>query len=260
MIRIPLSVPAVPEWAKLVALPLIGAFAKHLWDRYRNRLSTLRWTASYQAMAFATEDTGWGKVELLYDGSPAQNLHMAYVQLQNASSRDLSNLRIDLIANENTTVLRSAGALRGGANAFRFSDDYSHIIQLAGEDKLPEQDRGFWLRRSSFAVPVLNRGATADFKLLLARFDYATPSVTLANEHQGVRVLHEPPVEMTLGVRVGQAIVVGIVTGIGTAFLAYYLGMDPRWLIVLAWVLGAIAQHIGATVVRVGRWLMTLAD
>jgi hypothetical protein len=211
-------------------------------------------------MAFATDDTGWGKVELLYDGSPAQNLHMAYVQLQNASSRDLVNLRVDLVADENTIVLRSAGALRGGTNAFQFSDDYSRIIHLAGENKLPEQDRGFWLRRSSFGVPVLNRGATADFKLLLTRFDYATPSISLTNEHQGVRVLHEPPVDVTWGVRVGQAIVVGVVVGIGTAFLAMRLGMDKRWLIVLAWVLGAVAQHIGAAVVRLGRWLMTLAD
>src|SRR5688500_9793677 len=100
MVQISSDFTTIPSWVPFIGLPVAGAVAKHLWDRYRGRLATLRWTVTYQAMAFATEDFGWGKVELLYNGSPAHNLHMAYVQLQNASSRDLANLRVDLNADE----------------------------------------------------------------------------------------------------------------------------------------------------------------
>ena len=106
---------SVPDWiarhAGLIALPVAGAVAQHLWTRYRNRLSRVRWSVQYQPLAFATEDFGWGKVEILYDGNPASNLHIATVQVQNASSKDLSNLRIHVLA-DNATVLRSAAQVR----------------------------------------------------------------------------------------------------------------------------------------------------
>ena len=76
----------------LAGLPAAGAFAHHLWARYRGRLSALRWTVRYQPMAFATDDFGWGKVEILYNGQPTKNLHIVGIELQNASSHDLEDL------------------------------------------------------------------------------------------------------------------------------------------------------------------------
>lgn len=245
--------PVFPEWAKFVVLPVLGAFVKHLWDRYRGRLAPLRWTVTYQAMAFATEDEGWGKVELLYNGSPAQNLHMAYVQVQNASSVDLADLRVDLTADDKTIVLRSAGMIRDGAVPFRFADDYSKAIQQSVDNTIPDQDRAFWVRRSPFIVPVLNRGTVADFKLLVARFDYSTPTISVTVEHPGVRLLHQSPAVETWGVRQGQATLVGVIVGIATSYGALRYGMDTGWVVAIAWTVGAIAQLIGAAVIRAWR-------
>ena len=251
---------ALPEWVKLVVLPLAGALAKLVWDRYRGRLAPLRWTATYQAMAFATEDIGWGKVEILYDGSHAQNLHMAYVQLQNASSRDLANLRIDLLAGDGTVALRSAGMLRGGTNAFPFADEYAHVLQLSADGKLSEVDRASWLRRSSFIIPVLNRGAVADFKLLVARFDYATPVVSLSVEHSGVRVLHQPPAKEIWGVRDGPAVLVGVLAGLSASYAILQYGVRAGIVVGIAWFLGAVAQHVGAATVRLWRAVTALVE
>lgn len=251
---------AIPEWQKIVVLPLLGVVAKHLWDRYRARLAPLRWTATYQAMAFATDDLGWGKVELLYDGSPAQNLHMIYVQIQNASSRDLSNLRVDLVANDGTIVLRSAGSLRGGTNAFLFATEYSNALQLSAAGTLTSIDRANWLRRTSFVVPFLNRGTTADFKLLVARFDYATPSVSIAIEHGGVKVLHQPPAKEVWGVREGPAISVGIVVSLLVSYAAMHFGVRTALLVGFAWLVGAGAQLVGAGTVRLWRLLAGLIE
>ena len=260
MAQLPPEGSPIPEWIKLVALPATGAIAGHLWSRYRARLATLRWTATSQAMAFATEDFGWGKVELLYNGSPAQNLHMVYVQVQNASSRDLASVRVNVTANEKTIVLRSAGTLRGGDLAFPFADDYAKAIKASVDGTLTEQDRLMWLPRSHFVIPVLNRGAIADFKLLVARFDYATPSVAVTVEHQGVKILHQPPAKEIWGVREGQATFVGIAAGLGSGYLALHYGIPPAWLVAIAWFLGAAGQHVGAAVVRCWRALLSIAD
>jgi hypothetical protein len=211
-------------------------------------------------MAFATEDVGWGKVELLYNGLATHNLHMVYVQVQNASSRDLANIRVNLTANDKTTVLRSAGVLRSGDLAFPFADDYATAIKASVDGTLTDQDRAFWLQRSPFLVPVLNRGSTADFKLLVSRLDHATPSITVSIAHPGVRVVHQPPAKEIWGVREGQATFVGIIAGLGSAYLALHYRMLPAWLVAFAWFVGAGAQHVGAAVVRLWRAILAVAD
>lgn len=243
-----------------VVLSVLGAVAMHLWTRYRRRLAVLRWSAQHQPMAFATHDFGWGKVDILYNDQPILNLHITRVQLQNASSKDLESVEVRIALDQASGVLRSAASLRGSTDAFPFATNYAEAVAKSHDGTLTPDEIAHWTRRSDFQIPVLNRGAIADFTLFVSREDYATPEVSVECNHLGTRLLPRPLAQEVFGVRLGQAQVAGLVTGvIVLAFL--YLSPLP-WLVVVAisWMLGLMGLSVGAGVVRIFRWLGRMAD
>lgn len=247
------------KFAKLVGLPVLGAVLHHLWSRYRARLIPLRWTVQYQALALTTDDTGWGKIEILYDGQPTRNLHLATVQLQNASSRDLANVRIDAAVDAGSSILRSSGQLRGSLQYFPFAPEYGGILDEAMKRQLTPAEIAFWSKRSDFVIPVLNRAVVADFRFLIVRGDYALPQLTLGCEHVGVRLTHQPLAAETWGVRQQQAQLVGLIATGGIAAGAAWFHIAPWGIAAVSWAVGLCAILIGAVLVRGWRAFLGLA-
>lgn len=54
----------------VVGLPVVGALLLHVWNRYKGRMARLFWSAEHIPMALATTDTGFGEVQVLYNGQP----------------------------------------------------------------------------------------------------------------------------------------------------------------------------------------------
>ena len=246
--------------ATLVGLPLLGAAAQHLWSRYKNRLAQLRWTATYTPMAFATDDHGWGKVEVLYDGEHATNLHVVNIEVQNASSRDLEKLQFDIAADEGSHVLRSAGQLRGSLQTLPHSSQFSEALNRIAAGTADPVQAAMAYRHLGFTIPVLNRGQVVSFRLLVARGDHSTPSIEVGCDHPGVRIRHLPLAEETLGVRDGQAQAVGLLSSVGLTVGAVAIGLQPWAIGLVAWTAGAAAILIGALIVRVLRLVTSLLD
>ena len=243
-----------------VGLSVVGALATHLWTRYRNRIVRLRWTVQLQRIAVASDDAGWGRVQILYDGNPMNNLHSATVQVQNTSSRDLANVRISLRAIEGTVVLRSVGYISGSFQAFPYAPDYAKIISDAATRQLTPQEYQVWSPRADFDAPVLNRGTVAEFTLLLGRNDYASPEVAVYCDHLGVALLHKPLEEETWGVRDDLAAGAGLLVGaLGTAALILW-GASKLLIGAVAFLAGALALFVGAGVVRLTRSIANLVD
>jgi hypothetical protein len=257
---LPIDLPLLSKIGALVGLPVAGAIASHLWSRYRRRLAGIRWSAEYQPFAFATDDFGWGKVEILYDGQPTKNLHVINMALQNASSHDLQDVRLDLVMDSGTHVLRSAGAVRGSLQPLPFAPDYAHILTDAGKRVLTSVELDYWAGRSPFLIPVLNRRAVADIRLLVSREDHSTPQVTVGCDNKGVRLTHQPFVLEHLGVRQGQAQVVGVILTLAILSFAVFSGWSGWKLGALAWISGAFAMSIGALAIRTWRALVRMAD
>ncbi len=247
------------DWLIYLGLPLVGAILGHLWSRYRRRLTTLRWTAHSQAVAFGTEDLGWGKVQILYEGQPAGNLHIVNVQIVNDSQRDLADVELNLQANEGTRVLRSAAQVAGTVNELPLAGGYAAMLAESGKRPLTDAELATWSRRSDFHVPVLNRGSVVDARLLAMRADYAAAAVSVHCNHVGVRVRHEPPAVQFWGVHQGWAALVGLIVGCVVVALTVRAN-GGTWLSVGgAWLVGSGAVVIGAGIIRAWRWLSRMA-
>jgi hypothetical protein len=118
-------------------------------------------------------------------------------------------------------------------------------------------------KRRDFQITVLNRGAGANFVLLLLRDDTAQPSLTVACNHPGVEFVHEPPAPMipmvVWGVRLSRlTIAIGLVAGVvATAVLARYI--TSTWIVGFgAWLVGISSTMIAVSVSKFVRWILRM--
>jgi hypothetical protein len=243
-----------------VGLPFGGAVVGHLWTRYRRRLATLRWTVHGQPIAFATEDFGWGKVEILYNGQPAGNLHIINVQVVNDSQIDLTEVELDVQMSEGTNVLRSAAQVQGTVNLLPFAGGYATMLAAAGERALTAGELATWTRRSDFRVPVLNRGGIVDLRFLVTRADFATPTASVHCNHAGVRVRPERPAQQLWGVNQARASLVGLFVGLVAVEIIVRAGGGNWAGVGVAWLIGAVGAAIGVVVVKTWRWISRMAS
>jgi len=210
-------------------------------------------------MAFATEDFGWGKVEILYNGQPAGNLHIVNVQIVNDSQSDLTDLELDVQMSEGTRVLRSAAQVAGTVNLLPFAGAYAAMLVEAGKRSLTAAELATWARRSDFRVPVLNRGGITDLRYLVTRTDFATPTVSVHCNHPGVRVRHEPPAQQYWGVNQTRASLTGLLVGLAAVTATVRAAGGTWWGVGLAWLVGACGVVIGAAIIKTWRWLSRMA-
>jgi hypothetical protein len=242
----------------LVGLPLLGALGGHLWTRFRDRLARLYWSANHTPMAFATEDIGFGKVEILHNSQPVLNIHMTRVALQNDSNRDLANVTVNIGFLEGSRILRSFGFLEGGLRPLPHAPDFDRRLAAAVDGHATEGEVTTLLSNHDYTIPVLNRGSTASFAILVTRVDYSMPVVSLSVVHPGATLSYREPVPLHFGVPRSQALLWGLVVDV-IALLALWYFSPPLWVaVIVALLLGLYVLALGALAVRMRRLVVKL--
>lgn len=237
-----------------VGMAVVG----HLVRRFRERMVTLRWSVRHQSIAITTQDATFGKVEVLHNGRPAQNLTMCYVELENESTRDLTDVEFAVVYGDGTQFIVSVAALRGG-KGLGFSPSYSAGINqfLA----VPESQRaeklaayGFLGTSREYSVPVFNRGEKVDLAALVEVPPAVQPKAQLTCVHKGVRLRERPAQPTMFGVIQNHASAVGWVVGVLALLVLAGLGVIQFWPFFFAFLAGAMVLLIGAAAI----WLMRL--
>ena len=185
-------------WDHLLATGVgaaIGALAVKLWQRYLQRMVTIRWSVTHETLAAGGDDPRWGRVEILYNGNPAGTLlQWCRVEIENESgSRDLSDVVVSLQYDQpEPEILSGVGSLEGGNQGFSwtpmFTAELTSYFELPVADRPPSTDI---FRRRDFVIPVLNRGAKAIF-LFLVRPNISNQTLRVHCEHLSVRLKHRP--------------------------------------------------------------------
>lgn len=260
MIALAVQLTATELVSAALGLP-IGVIGTHLWNRYRGRLAQLRWNAQVQPIAIASEDASWGTIQILYDGSPRNNIHSAAIQVQNASTRDLEKLHVILQLNAGTTMLRSGGHLSGSVLSLPITAEYSGIIQRyhTGPPLTPAE-RQQWDSRADYFVPVLNRGAVAAFSVIVAREDREAPVIWTHCDHPGVRLTRQDAAASTFGVSNGVAGLMGCLLTLGLVALAIVMGLPSWGVALITFTFAVFAIHTGALLVRAARLIGEVAS
>ncbi len=247
-------------WAKLwdpVATPAavgITAVGGYLLRRFRERMTTLRWSVTHQSVASTTLDL-FGKVEILHNGNPVRNLSMCYIEIENESSKDLTNVDFTVSYADETVFLMSLASLKGG-KGLQLTDSWTKPMNEW--TTLPEADKAakvalysFLSHMREYRIPVLNRRAGVTFAALVEVPAGITPAAVVNCEHPGVRLRHRPASPLFLGVNQQRATFLGFMIGVAAVFLVPWSGDSTSTL--LSFLMGAMVMLIGAGIIHLAR-------
>lgn len=168
-----------------LALPLAtgigGYLLKHITDRFFSRVRILNYTVGSVFIGSSAEDSLFGSVEIRHNGNKVNSLYLTTLELTNGSSKDFSDLSIVLYADTNSLILFSHSEKLGEVSGISFQKSF---LDAVNSGKFPE----LHFRRRDYHLPVLNRGETLKFQLLITNLKSETPSAWMSCEHPGLKL------------------------------------------------------------------------
>jgi hypothetical protein len=217
-----------------------GAVCNHFWARFRGRLTKLRWAVQYHRVAVSAQDAAFGTIQVLHNNRPVNNLHIAALQVQNESVRDLQDVELNIACLDGSTMLVSEGSLAGSLQQIPFTVTFNQALQQAFQNptNIPQATLNYLVTRRDYLIRVFNRGVIANFVLLIERNDNNPPNLTVTCDHVGVRLRRHAPAVMLLGENQLHAALVGLAVG-------FVIILVMTWFISLKWVLGLSAWLVG---------------
>jgi len=241
---------------------LLGAIATHLWLRLVSRMTSLRWEVQHQNVATSIEYALFGRVQVLYNDKPVTNLRLCTVQLENESSRDLTDVEVTLAYSDGTNFLSGGGALQGAANWLPFTNRYNDVFTRAFKPNanlnLSNTDVDYVRTRREYRIPVLNRGSRVNFYFLVVPSPTSGPKLQLTCVHPGVRLQERPQQAMLLGVPRNQAAVVGLIIALALTLWVPSTLSNPWAIASTAFLFGTFGSLFGVLAIKTYRRLARL--
>jgi hypothetical protein len=232
---------------------VLGLLIAKLWSKYRGRVIPIRFERHVQSLAISGNDSFYGNVEVMYNGRQASNLYMASVEISNESHKDLVDVEVQIGFRDGTTFLSGGGLIAGSLSNLSFTPTFQSQLQeyleLPEDDRTPEMVEPL-IKNRFFNIPVLNRGSAASFAFLVEEVEGVIPQPVVSIQHEGVKLSERPALPLTFGVRNDIAALVGLVASL-LLFWGLAVYFDQKvWLILSGVILGGVAAHFGAALVR----------
>lgn len=247
-----------------VASAVAGGLLTHLWSQYRARRIILSWTANFQKISPQGSDPIFSKIQVLLHSQTCQNLYSCQITVLNESPRDVDEFDILFTFQNSYIILDGQGSISTSAKTLLFSQAYQETVRLI--QQLPEPDRprhqsyNFVVQNREFHLPSLNRGGTATFTFLInSNALNQIASVVVTTEKNGVKLLSRPAQPNLLGVPLKLASPLGIIVAIVLVFAIAHLDLSPTASAFLGFLIGATALLLGIFLIRLLRFLKTLA-
>lgn len=235
---------------------LCGALIMHLWNRFRNRLKRLRYTVEYTRLAVSSQNPAWGNIQVLHNNFPVKNLHFGLVELQNESTSDLQDVRVDIATVDGGEILISNGSIEGVLQQISFTDSFKGLMEKVIAKTATQDEQGFFIRRREYVIPVFNRGAVTRFFTLMTRPDEKKPTLKISINHPGTVLIHQSRIGLLWGVPKDTALQVGIFLGVLLISPILKMGSSHSIVTFFGWVTGLCVLPIGVIAIKAWRFLL----
>lgn len=226
----------------------------HLWNKFRNRIITLKYRISCQNLGISTQHPFFGTIDILYNKNPVPNLYNALITLSNDSNRDLKEMELNVFCDKKTMILRDLGIKVDSPNPLPFTDKYERMLI----DGKPE-DRNYLYQRRDYIISVLNRGDKLEISLWMINSQNRQPVIAVRCEHPGVKVkyLQKPPYEL-FGEPLQYCVLVGWIIVLLLCIPIIILIKNITIAVILVVIMGLFASMIGWVIIKFYKSLIKL--
>lgn len=224
-----------------------GVISSHLWEKFIHRLTILRFTVSSVPIGISAENPAFGKVEIKHNNQSVNNLYFTTVRILNETSRDISNIEIEIGCDSQGVILVSQAMNLTSTKYIYFTDKYSKMLT----DSKPDDSLSV-LRFRDYSIPVLNRGHIIEVSMLIDSVVRTQPVITVGCDHLGVKMKFqkEPPQKL-----LGESQSLGSLFGFMiTAVVCYLIIRSEMNLTPAVWYsffLGGLSAGVGIFLIKI---------
>jgi len=234
---------------------IIGIVVKHIWDKYINRITRLKYSIWHNYIGSSIEDVQFGSVKLLYNNSELRNLYSSNVIIKNVTGKDLNDLELNISCNDGSLILVSHGRNSNSIKELEFTTGYREIIGRNNPG-----DATYIYTRRDYKIPVINRGDVIEITLLTTNFQNNRPVLFVTTEHKGVKLKYYiEPIKM-MGVPQTPSVLAGMIASLILCVPLFYYVKNIPLLLALSLLNGWIASLYGVVILRIFKRIQRLFE
>ncbi len=196
---------------------LTGGLLTHFWDKYKSRVTALKYRITYQTYGTTFDDPTWGSLKMTYNEITVKNLYNVTVYVQNDSNKDLKDLKFNIRCDDNneSIIILSYVSKVGGPNILKLTDEF--------EKHLGGKEPQYLLAQRDYKVPILNRGDQIEIYLLVTNYKNLQPCISVHCDHLGLKMEYseKQPWDI-LGIPILQSLVAGLLMALISIPLILY--------------------------------------
>lgn len=179
-----------------------------LLEKFKNRLSLLKYSTSFQSIATSSQVGHWGAIEVYHNGRLTKHLNFVTIKIENASNSDLQDVNVDISCdNQSQFLAHSAFYNEGNKPILLEQNHYNYFLAVSQRNhddlaqaennpqhETPKQlaDEILWVTTNKkFYLPVLNRKTEITINLLTENYEAYTPTIGVVILHKSVKLLKE---------------------------------------------------------------------
>ena len=181
---------------------IIGVFL----EKFKNRLSILKYMTSFQSIATSSQVGHWGAIDVYHNGRLTKHLNFITIKIENSSNIDLQDVNVDVSCDSQSQFLAQSAFYNDGNKPILLEQkqyNYSNEVlqRLQADLALAEQDKNhvtpkqlddellFIQTNKKFHLSVFNRKTEITINLLAENYQAYIPTVSVSILHKSVKLL-----------------------------------------------------------------------
>lgn len=216
----------IPSTISLVVTGLLTLLLGIYFEKFRNRLIFIKYDIQFQPLATSSQTDYWGKIEVYHNGTLKKHLNFITVKVENDSNKDLEEIDIDILIDQESQILghsgyydESSAALLLEQKHYNYYQDVSNrfnqdeeLLQTNPEHITPNQllnEVNWVLRNKKFNLPVFNRGTAITINLLVENFQGLVPTASVNTLYPGTKLIKKEDSNSETGKTVLYSLIIG---------------------------------------------------
>ncbi len=160
-----------------------GLVTMYFFDLYKNKISKLQYSISKSFLGASGQDNYFGRVQVLYNDGPVENLYLCNINLVNTSNKDFKDIEVTVWCDVDSIILVSSAFKAGTINALTLTQLYIEECR-----NITQQNVRLVRSRRPYVIPVFNRDDSVTFSCLATNPNRAEPNIYLNCDHPGLKI------------------------------------------------------------------------
>lgn len=162
---------------------IMGLVVKHYYNLYRNKIQIIKYTVTKIFAGASEDDKILGKVQVLHDDIPVENLYLCDIVFVNTTNKDFKDLQIVVWCDLDSEILRCSAFKKDSIHPLRRTENYlEEYKSITTEDSIALN-----MSRLPYNIPILNRDDEISFCCFVSNNKGIEPVVSLDCEHAGLK-------------------------------------------------------------------------